>query len=350
MFLSSIFLPALLFFAKSAGQSNFVQITPQTESFAIDAAQSTVVCVAGQCIQGYTNITSCVSPFFFVTTLTDRFTSVVGARLSAPGAVTDIQLLPGRYTTTTDPELLHSLLTNKDATLKSLSQALTNNGTVSLPLDVALRPGVAVYSQSMYNGNELFASLPTSPTGNSSTPITSQSIALSSNVWLSIQSGSDRVVFWSSVPDVAQLPVSVATGSLAILEIQSSSCSPTCSGKGVCSSSGTCTCPTGFTGSSCESCADGFFGPNCQSCPSNCSKCDQGITGTGVCLTPVVTNLPSTCNCVNGVCGSGGQCTCNSGWTTGTDGPSCSVCSKGFFKTSDGNCQGWYPPLTLHSL
>jgi len=277
---------------------------------------------------------------FSVTTSINHFTSVVGAQLSAPGAVTDIRLLPGRYTTTTDPELLHSLLTNKDATLKSSSQGFANNGTLSLPLDVALQPGVSVYSQSMYSGNELFASLPTSPAGNSSTPITSQSLALSSNVWLSVQSGSDRIVLWSSVPDVAQLPVPVATGALAILDIQSSSCTPACSGNGVCSSSGTCTCPTGFNGSSCESCADGFFGPKCQPCPSNCDKCDQGITGTGVCLTPTVANLPSTCNCVNGVCGSNGQCTCNPGWTTGTDGTSCSACSEGFFKTDDGNCRG----------
>ena len=319
-------------------------------NIATDAAQSTVVCVAGQCIQGYTNLTSCAPPFFFsVTTSTNHFVSVVGAQLSAPGAVTDIRLLPGRYTTTTDPELLHSLLTNKDATLKALSQGFTNNGTVSLPLDVVLQPGMAIYSQSMYSGDEQFAPLPTSPVGNSSTPITSQSFALSSNVWLSLQSGSDRVILWSSVPDVSQLPVSVATGALAILDIQSSSCSPACSGNGVCSASGTCTCPTGFTGSACESCAEGFFGPQCQPCPSNCNKCDQGITGTGVCLTPAVANLPSTCNCVNGVC-SNGQCTCNPGWTTGTNGTSCSACSKGFYQTTDGNCQGWFLPLISNSL
>ena len=285
-----------------------------------------------------------------VTTSTDHFTSVVGAQLSAPGAVTDIRLLPGHYTTTTNPDLLHSLLTNKAATLKSSSQAFTNNGSVSLPLDVALQPGIAVYSQSMYSGNELFAPLPTSPAGNSSTPITSQSLALSSNVWLSLQSGSDRIVFWNSVPDVAQLPVSLATGALAILDIQSSSCTPSCSANGVCSVNGTCTCATGFTGPSCESCAPGFFGPQCQPCPSNCSKCDQGITGTGICLTPVAANLPSSCNCVNGVCGSNGQCTCNPGWTTGTNGTSCSACSKGFFQTNDGNCQGRFPPpVPIHS-
>jgi len=279
-----------------------------------------------------------------VTTLTNHFTSAVGAQLSAPGAVIDIRLLPGRYTTTTNPDLLHSLLTNKAATLKSLSQGFTTNGTVSLPLDITLKPGIAVYSQSMYGGNELFAPLPTSPIGNASTPITSQSFALSSNVLVSIQSGSNRVVFWSSVPDVAQLPVSVATGALAILDIQSSSCTPACSGNGVCSASGTCTCPTGFTGSACESCAEGFFGPKCQPCLSNCKKCDQGITGTGVCLTPAVTNLPSTCNCLNGVCGSDGRCTCNPGWTTGTNGTSCSACDKGFFQTTGGDCKGRFPP------
>ena len=162
-----------------------------------------------------------------------------------------------------------------------------------------------------------------------------------------MQSGTDRVVFWSSIPNVAQLPTSVATGPLAILDIQSSSCSPACSGNGVCSANGTCTCPTGFTGSSCESCAAGFFGPKCQSCPSNCAKCDKGITGTGVCLTPTITNPPSSCNCLNGVYGSNGQCTCNPSWTTGT---SCLACSTGFFQTDDGNCKGWFLSLTPNSL
>ena len=349
MFLSGIFLPTLLFFAKSAGESEVFQAAPKTKS----RCRCSPINRCLRCWSMYPRIlqpNQLRSPVSFsVTTLTNQFTSVVGAQLSAPGAVTDIRLLPGRYTTTTDPELLHSLLTNKDATLKSLSQGFTNNGTVSLPLDVALQPGIEVYSQSMYSGNELFAPLPTSPVGNSSTPITSQSFALSSNVWLSMRSGSDRVVFWSSVPDVAQLPVSVATGALAILDIQSTSCSPPCSGDGVCSASGTCTCPTGFTGSACESCADGFFGPRCQPCPSNCNKCDQGITGTGACLTPAVSNLPSSCNCVNGVC-SNGQCTCNPGWTTGTNGTSCSACSKGFYQTTDGNCQGRFPPRSrIHS-
>ena len=104
--------------------------------------------------------------FFSVAAPTNHFTSVVGARLLAPGAVTDIQLLPGSYTTNTDPELLHSLLTNKAATLQSSSQGFTNNGTVSLSLTVALQPGVAVYSQSMYSGGGQFAPLPTSLVGN----------------------------------------------------------------------------------------------------------------------------------------------------------------------------------------
>ena len=276
--------------------------------------------------------------------------SPVGALLSAPGAVTDIRLLPGHYTASTNPQLLNSILTNKDATLRPLSQGFTNNGTVSLPLDVALQPGVAAYSQSLYTGNPLFAPLPTTPVGNSSAaPISSQSLALSSNVWLSMQSGSNRIVFWSSIPDVAQLPQSIATGGLSILDIQSSSCTPPCSANGVCSAGGTCTCPTGFAGSSCESCAEGFFGPKCQACPLNCTKCDEGITGTGVCLTPATSNLPSSCNCINGVCGSNGQCTCSSGWTTGTNGTACSACAKGFFQTTSGDCQGLYPPPLTQS-
>jgi len=61
--LLGLFLSALFFFAKSAGKSDLARFTPQTEPRSIDAAQSTVVCVAGQCIQGYTNLTSCVPIF-----------------------------------------------------------------------------------------------------------------------------------------------------------------------------------------------------------------------------------------------------------------------------------------------
>jgi hypothetical protein len=43
---------------------------------------------------------------------------------------------------------------------------------------------------------------------------------------------------------------------------------------------------------------------------------------------------------LNGICGSNGQCSCNTGFTTGSSGLACSKCAPGFFQTSSGDCQG----------
>ncbi|PPQ82360.1 hypothetical protein CVT25_008321 [Psilocybe cyanescens] len=281
-------------------------------------AQSSVVCVAGQCLQGFSNAT-------------------IGVKLSGTGG--SVLLLPGQYTSTTNPQLVHSLLTSSSATLSS-SAGFNSSSTVTLPLNIGLEPGIAIYSQPRYSGQAAFSSLPTSPIANTSTPLAANSIVLSNNVWAIVSSGSNdnRVVLWDAVPDVSQLP-SGSSLSLSLLDMQSTACSPPCSGSGVCSASGTCTCPTGFTGSSCESCAEGFFGPTCQPCPSGCSSCDQGISGSGRCLTAAVPNAPSTCNCLNGQCGSNGQCTCNPGWIAGTNGTACAKCAPGFFLTSTGDCE-----------
>ncbi|KAF9264245.1 hypothetical protein L218DRAFT_926619 [Marasmius fiardii PR-910] len=283
-----------------------------------NAASGSVVCIAGQCLQGFSNTT-------------------IGTTISASGAQTSVLLLPGQYTTTTNPKLLHDLLTSSSSSLSPSVGFENSSSSRNLPLNVALSPGLAIYSEAMYAGNPGYTSLPTSPLANSSTPISAKSLALSSNVWaaLSIGGQSQRVVMWDPVPDLAQLPV---TGSLSLLDIQSSACSPPCSGAGVCSASGTCICPSGFVGSSCESCAKGFFGPKCQPCPAGCSSCDEGINGSGRCLTPTFTNPPSSCNCLNGQCASAGQCTCNTGWTTGDNGTFCSKCSSGFFLSSTGDC------------
>ncbi|KAJ3810962.1 growth factor receptor domain-containing protein [Lentinula aff. lateritia] len=276
----------------------------------------TVVCVAGQCLEGFSNTT-------------------LGMTISASGAQTSALLLPGQYTTTTDPELLHGLLTSSSASLSPSTGF--NSSSVSLPLNVALEPGLAIYSNSLYGGSAGFSSLPTSPVGNSSTPLSAQSLALSSNIWAAIDVGStNRVVFWDSVPDFSQLAVS---GSLSLVDMQSSACEPACSSNGICSSSGTCSCAAGFTGASCESCESGFFGLSCQACPSGCLDCDDGTSGTGKCLAFNITNAPSSCNCLNGECGSNGQCSCNAGWTTADNGTACAKCASGFFLTSSGDCK-----------
>ncbi len=261
-------------------------------------------------------------------------------------------MLPGQYTSTTNPQLLHNLLTSSSATL-SRSPGFGSASLASLPLNLQLEPGLAIYSLRLYSGQAAFSQLPSAPVNSTSTPLASSSIALSSNIWIAVtsnSSSSNRVVLWESVPDIAQLPTSIS--SLSLADIQSSACSPPCSGAGVCSTSGTCTCPTGFIGSSCESCVDGFFGPNCQPCPQGCSNCDQGLSGSGRCLTPIIDNAPSKCNCLNGKCGANGQCSCNPGWTTNDNGTACAKCASGFFLTTTGDCQGIHRCLlaTLNSF
>ncbi|KAF8882178.1 TNFR/NGFR cysteine-rich region family protein [Gymnopilus junonius] len=283
-------------------------------------AQSTptVLCFPGQCLQGYSNTT-------------------IGISLLSSSISSHIQLLPGAYSVTTNPQLLHNALTSS-STITS-SPGFTNSTPVSLPLDLALEPGLSIYSGSLYSGQGAFTGLPSSPIVNSSTSLPAKSLALSTNTWIAVNAGSsNRIIVWEPIPDVEQLP-SNNQGSLSLTDIQSSACSPSCTGSGLCTSAGTCMCPQGFTGSSCESCATGFFGPTCRPCPTNCQKCDDGINGSGRCLLPAVGNAPSTCNCKNGVCSSNGQCTCNTGFATGNDGIACSTCAPGFFLTSTGDCQ-----------
>ncbi|KAI0933443.1 hypothetical protein AcV5_005588 [Taiwanofungus camphoratus] len=302
---SSLFAVALFFEASVAAQ--FI---------------STVVCVAGQCLEGYTNTT-------------------LGATLSAAGAATSLLLLPGQYTSNTNPELLHDLLTSSSASL-SASPGFSGNSSISLPLNLALQPGIAVYPRANFSGQASFTALPQNgTTTNSSKQLLAGSFALASNVWASLTVGSsnERIIFWDTVPDVSQLPSSTFSGSLTLQQIQSSACSPPCAGAGVCSASGSCVCPLGFTGSSCEECASGFFGPSCEPCPAGCQDCDQGISGTGKCLSPTVSSPSSSCNCVNGVCGSNGECTCNAGWTSASNGTACAKCEQGYFLDSNGNCE-----------
>ena len=266
---------------------------------------------------------------------------LVGAKLSFPGATTPIHLLPGVYEATTNPQLLHDALTSSSTSLAS-SPGFTNATSISLPLSLALQAGASIYSGSLYSGQAAFSPLPTAPLINSSTPIPAKGLILSSNVWVALKTGSnDRIVVWDAIPDVGQLPQS-DQGSLSLLDMQSSACTPGCSASGVCTSSGTCQCSSGFTGVSCESCASGFFGPKCQACPADCKTCDDGVNGSGRCLKPAIANDPASCNCKNGVCGSNGQCTCSVGFTTGDDGTLCSKCSPGFFLTSSGDCQSTF--------
>ncbi|KAI9433848.1 hypothetical protein H4582DRAFT_1982896 [Lactarius indigo] len=227
------------------------------------AINSTVVCSAGQCIQGFTNTT-------------------IGTVLSSPNVASNVLLLPGQYTSTTNPQLLHQLLTTS-STSSSPATGFNLSTVLSLPLNT------------LYSGQAQFATLPNSTARSHCLP----------TVWVAVTAGgSDRVILWDSVPDVSQLP---GIGSLSLSAIESNACSPQCSSAGVCSASGQCTCPPGFSGSSCETCAKGFFGTSCQACPTGCTTCDD-----------VYVQLLA--------------------WTTASNGTQCASCAPGFFLDGNGNC------------
>ncbi|KAJ6520275.1 insulin-like growth factor binding protein [Mycena sanguinolenta] len=286
---------------------------------AASSSNSSIVCIAGQCLQGSSNTT-------------------LGVSLSASDVANTVLLLPGQYTANTNPELIHELLTSTHATL-SPHPGFGNSSTPALPLNVAVSPGLAIYAQTLYSGQAAFSSIPTAPVSNGSTPLTAESLAMSTSVWMAVSFGSNgRVIMWDPVPDTSQLPVG-SKGAMSLLDMQSSTCSPPCASSGTCSAAGTCTCAPGFNGTACETCAAGFFGPQCQACPAGCPSCDEGISGTGRCLTPPVANPLTACNCLNGECASGGSCTCNSGWTTAANGTACAACASGFFLTSTGDCK-----------
>ncbi|TDL20714.1 growth factor receptor domain-containing protein [Rickenella mellea] len=278
-----------------------------------------VVCVAGQCLQGFTNIT-------------------IGTTISAAGSPASLLLLPGQYSASTNPQLLHQVITSSSP---SLSPSPGFESQFALPLNVAVQPGVVSYAQANYSGQATFTPLPNGTIANASTPVTGSSLVISSNTWAVMTSGSSksRLIVWDNIPDMSQLPSSLTLSSLSMSDLQSSACSPPCASSGVCSASGTCQCAPGFNGTSCESCAPGFFGPTCSPCPAGCASCDEGISGSGRCLSSSVTNPPSSCNCLNGQCGANGQCTCNAGWQTSTNGTQCASCAPGFFLTTDGNCK-----------
>ncbi len=206
-------------------------------------------------------------------------------------------------------------------------------------------PGLAIYAQQNYSGQAAFSNLPSTPSVNTSFPLTALSLALSSNTWaaVSFDSSNSRIVLWDSVPDVTQLPSSPS--SLTLLDLRSAACSPACSSSAACSPQGVCLCPQGFTGTYCEQCATGFFGPQCKPCSgqgAGCNQCDDGMSGTGACLqfTNSTQSSVTQCNCVNGICGSNGECSCVPGWTTSSSGQACASCASGFYATSTGECQG----------
>ncbi|KAH7107233.1 growth factor receptor domain-containing protein [Auriculariales sp. MPI-PUGE-AT-0066] len=297
------------------------------------AAQSTTtLCVPGQCLDGTSNIS-------------------IGATVSTTNSNQQFVLLPGTYASNISPDNLRTTLSNTASRLNYATGFAPTNATgaqsIAFPVTIALQPGFLSTSASLFRGQTQFHSVPaTTAAVNETRGVTAEaggSLVLSSNVWAAFTTGSadSRLVVWDSVADLAQLPSGAGQSKLTLVDLQSTTCTPSCSGNGVCTAAGTCVCPegSGFTGKSCETCLPGFFGPQCLPCPEDCDKCDEGATGSGQCLVPKVTNAPSTCSCVNGLCGANGACACNEGWQDGTDGTKCSICKPGFFKATDGSCQ-----------
>jgi hypothetical protein len=226
---------------------------------------------------------------------------------------------------------------------------LARQGTTEPPQPTATQLigpfGLAMYSNIYFQGaatNHLNASV------NNSIPL-GASYQIFDLTWaaMSSPSANNTIIIWDSAPDVSNLPID-ASQNFAITDIQFTICSPPCAGSGVCSSLGRCDCPKGFNGTLCEVCANGFFGPTCQPCPSNCTNCDQGISGTGRCLDSVVKTA---------ACASQGQCTCSPGYALNKNGTACTECQQGFFLASPGSCKSkrfdlllFLPSNDCHSL
>ena len=160
------------------------------------------------------------------------------------------------------------------------------------------------------------------------------SLEIVGNTWAVVTSTKNNTNvtsrIWASVLDISALPL--PQGTHRITEIQSADCPDPCAGAGTCildSGSPICKCADGFNGTQCEFCAKGFFGPKCQPCPSNCTVCDEGISGSGLCLVPQLSS--PDCQCRNGECDSDGKCICLPGYGSSNNGTACAECQQGFY-------------------
>ncbi|KAG2104308.1 growth factor receptor domain-containing protein [Suillus cothurnatus] len=266
--LSSIFAATFAFGASLLGVRYCLISTCLTLANGSVAQSSSVVCVAGQCLQGYSNTT-------------------LGATLSASGISTEVLLLPGQYTT---------------------------GSSVALPLNIALQPGMTIYPQAFYSGQGSYSNLPTSPVGNATIPFTASSFALSGNVWAAVSAGSNsRVVLWNSVPDCQsaackrlRFPICCSTYNHHPVRrlVPGMAFAPLLGRVNVKVDSLVHLASRAHLVSSDRSARPARQG---------CQTCHRAVTASMANVVPT------------------GQCTCLAGWTSASNGTQCAACAAGFF-------------------
>ncbi|CAG7846786.1 SubName: Full=Uncharacterized protein {ECO:0000313/EMBL:CCA70636.1} [Serendipita indica DSM 11827] len=133
-------------------------------------AQTVTVCSAGECLTGQSNITR------------------LGAVLSSQS--NSYLLLPGQYTSSVQPASLEQALVSATSTI-TFTTGFSNSTTAttpSLPLNVALQPGLLNYPSDLYTGDPSFIALPQSVNGSlSSTGLSRGSIILAANTVATIE-------------------------------------------------------------------------------------------------------------------------------------------------------------------
>ncbi|BGP13648.1 hypothetical protein JCM10213v2_001580 [Rhodosporidiobolus nylandii] len=257
-----------------------------------------------------------------------------GVLLTTPsnGTTQLVSLLPGTYTssspapTSSNSTLSSSVFSKKTTAVVSDGFSASGNlASSSTSYTVSLQPGLTGYTSALYQGDASYIPLPSNfsaanSSASSSSPKktdTFSSLLLTSPSYaiLALSSSNQRLVVWDSIPDVGELKGGKGSGGVKLVDVQG----------------------TGYT------CATGFFGKSCEACPAGCKDCDDGLTGSGLCLDVVASNitLPSTCNCINGACATNSStatCTCNAGWTKASNGTQCAACADGFYMSSEGDC------------
>ncbi|GAA5932891.1 uncharacterized protein JCM15063_002235 [Sporobolomyces koalae] len=296
------------------------------------------VCTATECLRGQHPLAAGV---------------VVETRPSNASAQ-QFTLLPGTYTSAGFASLSNdssaSPFSNGPPTIAA-SPGFTSSGSLdsASAYSVSFLPGIVTYTSPYYEGTATYLSTPNVSgfPANSSQAFSSVLLGSSTRAHAVLSIGSrQRVVVWESIPDVGALGLGgAASNGATMVDLVHDGCSAECSTAGTCSSNGTCVCQPGWTGTTCGECLPNFYGRDCQTCPVGCTTCDDGVSGTGICLDSIATNVtvPSSCNCLNGVCSgnsTSANCDCNAGWTRASNGTQCSACAEGYYLSASGDCLG----------